>query len=111
MVVCPTCREVNEEGRALCQKCGSSLSRARSRSCRVESTARPADRDPQAPQPSKWRPLVMLGVIVGVGVVVGAFVLLAPIPAGEPTSSRRTSATASSCPRAGRPDPRSSGPT
>ena len=25
MVVCPTCREVNEEGRALCQKCGSSL--------------------------------------------------------------------------------------
>ena len=25
MVVCPTCREVNEEGRAICQKCGSSL--------------------------------------------------------------------------------------
>jgi len=25
VVVCPTCREVNEEGRAICQKCGSSL--------------------------------------------------------------------------------------
>ena len=25
MVVCPTCREMNDEDRAMCQRCGSSL--------------------------------------------------------------------------------------
>ena len=25
MVICPTCREVNEEDRGICQKCGNSL--------------------------------------------------------------------------------------
>ena len=81
MVVCPTCREVNEEGRALCQKCGSSLEPST-----VALLPRHGERPPieirKPPQPSKWRPLVMLGVIVGVGVVVGAFVLLRPDPCG-----------------------------
>ena len=108
----PTCREVNEEGRALCVKCGSSLEPSTVALLpRREHGERPPIEIRKPPQPSKWRPLVMLGVIVGVGVVVEPSSSSAPIPAGEPTSSRRTSATASSCPRAGRPDPRSSGPT
>ena len=50
MVVCPTCREVNEEGRAV-QKVARRWSRARSRSCRVESSERPPIEIRKPPQP------------------------------------------------------------
>ena len=83
MVVCPFCREVNEEGRAQCQKCGSSLEPSTVALLpRREHGERPPIEIPKPPQPSKWRPLIMLGVLLGVGVVVSAFVLLRPDPCG-----------------------------
>lgn len=83
MVVCPSCREVNGEGRAQCQKCGSSLEPSTvSLLPRREQGERPPIEIRKPPQPSKWRPLIMLGVLVGVGVVVGAFVLFRPDPCG-----------------------------
>ena len=83
MVVCPTCREVNEEGRALCQKCGSSLEPGTvALMPRREHGERPPIEVRKPPQPSKWRPLILLGMLVGVGVVVAAFVALRPDPCG-----------------------------
>ena len=74
---------------------------------RREHGERPPIEIRKPPQPSKWR-LVMLGVIVGVGVVVGAS-SFRPDPCGG-TNFESENWLLSSCPRAG-PDPRSSGPT
>ena len=84
MVVCPTCREVNEEGRAICQKCGSSLAPdAVALMPRREHVERPPIEMRKPPQPSKWRPLIVLGVfLVGLTAVAGYFALR-PDPCGE----------------------------
>jgi hypothetical protein len=84
MVVCPTCREVNEEGRAICQKCGSSLAPD---AVALLPRREPGERAPiemrKPPQPSKWRPLVVLGVfLVGLTAVAGFFALR-PDPCGD----------------------------
>ena len=84
MVVCPTCREVNEEGRAICQKCGSSLAPD---AVALLPRREPGERAPiemrKPPQPSKWRPLIVLGVVLGAAAVVGAFFVLRPDPCGD----------------------------
>ena len=84
MVVCPTCREVNEEGRAICQKCGSSLAPdAVALLPRREPGERPPIEMRKPPQPSKWRPLIVLGVfLVGLAAVAGYFALR-PDPCGD----------------------------
>jgi hypothetical protein len=84
MVVCPTCREVNEEGRAICQKCGSSLAPdAVALLPRREPGERPPIEMRKPPQPSKWRPLIVLGVfLVGLTAVAGYFALR-PDPCGD----------------------------
>jgi len=84
MVVCPTCREVNEEGRAICQKCGSSLAPD---AVALLPRREPSERAPiemrKPPQPSKWRPLIVLGVfLVGLTAVAGFFALR-PEPCGD----------------------------
>ena len=84
MVVCPTCREVNEEGRAICQKCGSSLTPD---AVALLPRREPGERAPiemrKPPQPSKWRPLIVLGVfLVGLTAVAGFFALR-PDPCGD----------------------------
>ena len=83
MVVCPVCREVNEEDRGICQKCGSSLEpTATALISRAESGPRaPMEIKPPA-QPSRWRPLIVLGIIAGAALGVGAFLLFRPDPCG-----------------------------
>ncbi|MGA9160454.1 MAG: hypothetical protein WB297_06270 [Actinomycetota bacterium] len=84
MVVCPTCREVNEEGRAICQRCGASLTPdAVALLPRRDPGERPPIEMRKPPQPSKWRPLIVLGVLLGGALAVGAFVLLRPDPCNE----------------------------
>jgi hypothetical protein len=84
VVVCPTCREVNEEGRAICQKCGSSLAPD---AVALRPRREPGERAPiemrKPPQPSKWRPLIVLGVFLVGLTAVGAFFALRPDPCGE----------------------------
>jgi hypothetical protein len=83
VVICPTCREVNEEDRGICQKCGNSLEPAATALMpRVERGERaPIQITPPAP-PSKWRPLIALGILVGGALGVGAFFLFRPDPCG-----------------------------
>jgi hypothetical protein len=84
MVVCPTCREVNEEGRAICQKCGSSLTPdAVALLPRREPGERPPIEMRKPPQPSKWRPLILLGVFLVGLTAVAAFFALRPDPCGD----------------------------
>ena len=84
MVVCPTCREVNEEGRAICQKCGSSLAAdAVALLPRREPGERPPIEMRKPPQPSKWRPLILLGVFLVGLTAVAAFFALRPDPCGD----------------------------
>ena len=66
MVICPNCREVNEEDRGICQKCGSSLEPTMTALMpRTESGPRAPIEIQPPPQPSKWRPLIVLGILVG----------------------------------------------
>jgi len=84
VVVCPTCREVNEEGRAICQKCGSSLTPdAVALLPRREPGERPPIEMRKPPQPSKWRPLILLGVFLVGLTAVAAFFALRPDPCGD----------------------------
>ena len=84
MVVCPTCREINEEGRAICQKCGSSLTPdAVALLPRREPGERPPIEMRKPPQPSKWRPLILLGVFLVGLTAVAAFFALRPDPCGD----------------------------
>ncbi|HKE53149.1 MAG TPA: hypothetical protein VKC55_00070 [Actinomycetota bacterium] len=83
MVICPVCRETNEEDRGICQKCGSSLEPGTTALLpRAETGQRPPIEIKPPAQPSKWRPLIALGIIVGVTLGVGAFLLFRPDPCG-----------------------------
>jgi len=81
VVICPTCREVNEEDRGMCQKCGNSLEpTATALLPRTESAPRAPIHIAPPAQPSKWRPVIAIGILVGVGLGVGAFLLFRPDP-------------------------------
>lgn len=82
MVVCPSCRNANEEGATTCARCAASLEPGYTALLPVRRTD--AERPPvelRKPKPvSKWRPFVILGVLVlGMG-AVGAAMLLRPDP-------------------------------
>jgi hypothetical protein len=83
VVICPNCREVNDEDRGLCQKCGNSLEPAATALLpRAESGPRaPIEIKPPEP-PSRWQPLIAIGILVGVALGVGAFFLFRPDPCG-----------------------------
>jgi hypothetical protein len=81
VVVCPACREMNDEDRAMCQRCGASLEPAMVTLMprRDEGTRPPIEiRKPEPP--SKWRPLAMLGVLAGVIVGVAIYMAVRPDP-------------------------------
>jgi hypothetical protein len=81
VVICPVCREINEEDRGICQRCGSSLEPAATALLpRVEQGERaPIEIKPPEP-PSRWRPLIAIGIVVGAALGVGAFFLFRPDP-------------------------------
>ncbi len=65
----------------MCQKCGSSLTPdAVALLPRREPGERPPIEMRKPPQPSKWRPLIVLGALLGAALAVGAFLLLRPDP-------------------------------
>lgn len=81
MVVCPTCREMNDEDRAMCQRCGASLEAGTiTLMPRRADGERPPIEVRKPPPPSKWRPVVLLGVIGGLVVGFAAFTALRPDP-------------------------------
>jgi hypothetical protein len=81
MVVCPTCREINEEGRPTCQRCGSSLEPgAIALLPRREQAERPPIAIRQPKPPSKWRPVVVTAVLLGAAAGIGAYLLFRPDP-------------------------------
>jgi hypothetical protein len=82
VVVCPSCRTVNTEEAEVCASCGVSLEPGMATFLpvrRTESERPPLEiRAPKAP--SKWRPLVFLGILVLVAAGLGAGYLLRPDP-------------------------------
>jgi hypothetical protein len=81
MIVCPNCRNANEEDQAYCSRCGTSLDPGPAALLpRREREARPAIEIPPPPQPSKWRALFILGVAGALLIASGIFLLFKPNP-------------------------------
>jgi hypothetical protein len=82
MVVCPNCRNANEEGATTCAKCGASLEPGFMALLSVRRTEeeRPPVEFRQPTPPSRWRPLVVLGVVVLAAGAIGTAYLLRPDP-------------------------------
>lgn len=82
MVVCPSCRHVNTEEATQCAQCGASLEPGVARL--LPARRSPSERPPleiQRPKaPSKWRPHVVIGLTVLMGVGAGAAYLFRPDP-------------------------------
>lgn len=80
MVVCPSCRHVNLEESRLCERCGASLEPGFSAllPARRMEAERPTLEIRQPKPASKWRPYVVLGLLVAGVVVTGAVMLLRP---------------------------------
>jgi hypothetical protein len=82
MIVCPSCRQVNEEESQLCVRCGHSLEPGPVQLMPVQRTE--AERPPieiRAPKPpSPWRAVVVIGVLVLGLVGAGVWVLIRPNP-------------------------------
>jgi hypothetical protein len=77
VVICPACRHVNAEDATVCVQCGGTLEpgfATRAAIRRTESERPPLEIQPPEP-PSKWRPYVVVGVLVAV-VFGGAVVYL-----------------------------------
>jgi hypothetical protein len=81
VVVCPSCREVNEEDRPSCQRCGTSLepSSVALLPRRAEG-ARPPIEILKPKPTSPWRVVAVLAAFGGMVVGAGAFLLLRPDP-------------------------------
>lgn len=82
MVVCPSCRNVNPEESTICARCGSSLEPgyvALMPARRGETERPPLEMRPPKPA-SKWRPLVVTGVLALAVGGAGALWLLRPDP-------------------------------
>lgn len=82
MIVCPACRHLNEEESQLCVSCGGSLEPGPVQLLPVRRTeAEPPPIETKAPKgPSKWRPVVIIGVLVLAVAGAGARLLLRPDP-------------------------------
>ena len=81
MVVCPQCREINDEDRPVCQKCGSSLeAMAVALLPRRNEGERPPIEIKKPEPPSKLRPLLVLAGLVGIAAGVSLFFALRPDP-------------------------------
>jgi hypothetical protein len=82
MIVCSSCRNVNEEDATACARCGASLEPGHMALLPVRRSE--AERPPielRQPAPvSKWRPFVILGMLVLGAAAVGAALLLRPDP-------------------------------
>ncbi len=67
MIVCPSCRTLNDESAQLCSRCGRSLEPGASPMVSVRRTgAELPALDIKTPKlPSRWRPIVVLGVLIG----------------------------------------------
>jgi hypothetical protein len=82
VVVCPSCRTINAEEATACASCGASLEPGVASLTPVRRTEseRPPLEIQQPKPPSKWRPFVILGLLLGgIAVVSGAY-LLRPDP-------------------------------
>jgi len=84
MVVCPTCRNANTEEAVVCVRCGASLEPglAARTAARRSPSDRPALEIATPTPPSKWRPYVVLGVLVTALVGGAAVYLFRPDPCG-----------------------------
>jgi hypothetical protein len=81
MIVCPNCRNVNEEDTAFCSRCGASLDPGPAALKARRATAeRPQIEIPPPPQASKWRPVMVLGLMGAVVVAAGVYLLFRPDP-------------------------------
>ncbi len=81
MVVCPNCREINDEDRPVCQKCGSTLEATTvALMPRREGAERPPIEIKKPAPPSKLRPLLILAILAGAAAGVSAFFVLRPDP-------------------------------
>jgi len=81
MIICPACRNANDEGAEFCAKCGRSLEASASMMpTRRASGVRPPIEDTPHVPPSRWRALVVLGAVVLGAVGVGTWLLLRPDP-------------------------------
>ena len=81
MIVCPACRNANDEGAEFCANCGRSLEPSASMMpTRRASGVRPQIEDAPPAPPSRWRALVVLGAVVLGAVGVGTWLLLRPDP-------------------------------
>jgi hypothetical protein len=82
MVVCPSCRNINPEDSTVCARCGTTLEPGHMALLPVRRTEseRPPIEVRKPPQPSKWRPLVMVGILAVVVGGAGVMWLLRPDP-------------------------------
>jgi hypothetical protein len=84
VIVCPACRNANDEERTTCERCGASLEPGPA--MLVSGRRSDAEREPiEIPQPrgpSRWRGFALLGVIAAVAIGAGLFLLLRPDPCG-----------------------------
>lgn len=82
MIVCPYCRYANEEERTVCGQCGRSLEPGSSALTpqRKPEGGRPILEVPKPKSPSKWRPVVIVGILVFAVAAAGAFFLFRPDP-------------------------------
>jgi hypothetical protein len=82
MVVCPSCRNINPEDSTVCARCGTTLAPGHMALLPVRRTEseRPPIEVRKPPQPSKWRPFVMVGILAVVVGGAGVMWLLRPDP-------------------------------
>ena len=91
MIVCPACRNANDEDRQTCASCGGSLLPGPAALVARRAPAdRPAIEVPVPKPPSRWRPFIVVGLflaVVGGGL---AYATLRPDPCDGRTFASRT---------------------
>jgi zinc-ribbon domain len=81
MIVCPNCRNANDEGAAFCSRCGASLDPGPAALMpRRDKADSPQIEIPPPPQPSRWRAIVVLGIAGALLIGAGAYLLFRPNP-------------------------------
>jgi hypothetical protein len=81
VIVCPACRHINDEGVAVCARCGRSLEPVATYLLPPRHGTQQQTIDvPLAKPPSRWRAWAVLGVVVLAGAGVGLWYLVRPDP-------------------------------